>query len=67
MRSILVVLALCTLAGCANTSDTMKFQNRYGYRAEDPCIRCGEKWDQVQRHPFQAQFEAGTLNPKDWQ
>jgi len=27
----------------------------------------GEKWDVIQRHPFEAQFEAGTLNRKDWQ
>jgi len=28
----------------------------YGYRPEDPKIRCGEKWDQVHRHPFDAQI-----------
>jgi outer membrane biogenesis lipoprotein LolB len=66
MRSILLLVAVAVLSGCS-TTDWIKPQNRYGYRAEDPCIRCGEKWDQVHRHPFEAQFEAGTLNRKDWQ
>ncbi len=26
-----------------------------------------KEWDVIQRHPFEAQFEAGTLNRKDWQ
>ena len=66
MRSILLILAVSTISGCANT-EWLQTQNRYGYRPEDPCIRCGEKWDVIQRHPFEAQFEAGTLNRKDWQ
>ncbi len=66
MRSFLAILATIAVTGCANT-EAWKFENRYGYRPEDPCIRCGEKWDQIQRHPFEAQFEAGTLNRKDWQ
>lgn len=66
MRLILLTLAVSVLVGCANT-EWAGNKSRYGYRAEDPCIRCGEKWDQVQRHPFEAQFEAGTLNRKDWQ
>lgn len=66
MRSILLILVVSTLSGCANT-EWLQTHNRYGYRPEDPCIRCGEKWDVIQRHPFEAQFEAGTLNRKDWQ
>jgi hypothetical protein len=66
MRPILLVVALSFLGGCANT-EWMGTKAQYGYRPEDPCIRCGEKWDQIQRHPFEAQFEAGTLNRKDWQ
>ncbi len=66
MRSILLVVTATLLGGCANT-EWLQTQNRYGYRPEDPCIRCGEKWDVIHRHPFEAQFEAGTLNRKDWQ
>ena len=66
MKSILLATLITLLTGCANT-EWNTTQSRYGYRAEDPCIRCGEKWDVIHRHPFEAQFEAGTLNRKDWQ
>lgn len=66
MRSILLIVAVSILSGCAS-SGWMQTSNRYGYRPEDPCIRCGEKWDVIHRHPLEAQFEAGTLNRKDWQ
>lgn len=58
MRSILAILVVNVLVGCANT-EVWRVENRYGYRPEDPCIRCGEKWDTLHRHPLQAQCENG--------
>lgn len=59
MRSILAILMLSLLTACAS-SGTPEWlavdECGYGYRPEDPKIRCGEKWDQVQRHPFDAQI-----------
>jgi type IV pilus biogenesis protein CpaD/CtpE len=58
MKSILLATLITLLTGCAST-EWATTQSRYGYRAEDPCIRCGEKWDVIHRHPFTAQCENG--------
>jgi hypothetical protein len=54
MRPILI-LAVLLLTGCAGP-EWAQYNNRYGYRPEDPCIRCGEKWDVPNNHPFEAQI-----------
>lgn len=46
MKYLILVLAVA-VAGCANP--------RYGYKSYDPCIKCGEKWDQFPNEPFEAQ------------
>ena len=53
MRSIPIILALL-LSGCAN-SQWLLHSERHGYKPEDPCIRCGEKWQQIPNEPFGAQ------------
>lgn len=54
-KSILVLLIISSLSGCANT-EWLQFEDRYGYRPGDPCIRCGEKWTVIPNHPFEAQI-----------
>jgi hypothetical protein len=54
MRSITIILMLAALTGCANT-EWLGTANNYGYRPEDRCIRCGEKWDMRNNNPFDAQ------------
>jgi hypothetical protein len=51
MKSILAIILL-TLTGC---STYPSFRYNDGYRPEDPCIRCGEKWDQLPNPEFDAQ------------
>lgn len=55
MKGILAILSLTMLAGCAST-EWWHGDARYGYRPEDPCIRCGEKWTVIPNHPFEAQI-----------
>ena len=54
MRNFLVI-TLLFLTGCANTEAWNK--TKLGYRPEDPCIRCGEKWDQIPPQEFDAQVK----------
>jgi hypothetical protein len=56
MRPILTVIFATIISGCASTEWLAVDQCSYGYRPEDPKIRCGEKWDVVHRHPFDAQI-----------
>jgi hypothetical protein len=48
MKTLIVVLA-CVLSGCALTPEQNLALKRgaYGYRPYDPCIRCGERWQQL--------------------
>lgn len=46
MRPILLV-AVILLTGCANTEWLLGNSPRYGYKDYDPCIKCGEKWEQI--------------------
>ena len=46
MRPILLV-AVILLTGCANTEWLLGNSPRYGYKEYDPCIKCGEKWEQI--------------------
>lgn len=46
MRPILLA-AVILLSGCANTEWLLGNNPRYGYKDYDPCIRCGEKWEQI--------------------
>ena len=49
MKTLIVLLALL-VSGCASTStsDTMSIKKYYfGYKQYDPCIRCGEKFQQL--------------------
>lgn len=55
MKGILVILTVTLLTGCAST-EWLQGGPRYGYRAEDPCIRCGEKWTVIPNNPFEAQI-----------
>jgi hypothetical protein len=59
MRLILSTVVVALLTGCANSEWARVDNCSYGYRPEDPKIRCGEKWDVVHRHPFTAQCENG--------
>ena len=54
MRKLLILLATLSMTGCANTEWLTKTY-RSGYKPYDPCIRCGEKWDQLPNEPFEAQ------------
>jgi uncharacterized protein YceK len=57
MRKISAVLVVLLLSGCASTGSTewLTKSSRAGYKDYDPCIRCGEKWDQIPNEPFEAQ------------
>lgn len=57
MRLILAILIIPVITGCANTEWLTK-TSRYGYKDYDPCIRCGEKWDQIPNEQFEAQKKA---------
>lgn len=46
MKTAILVLALLA-SGCSSI-DTMSLKKQYyGYKQYDPCIRCGEKWQQL--------------------
>lgn len=46
MRPILLA-AVILLTGCANTEWLTGNSPRVGYKEYDPCIKCGEKWEQI--------------------
>jgi hypothetical protein len=50
MKWLLLSLVVLT-SGCS----VLLGDPRYGYKDYDPCIRCGEKWDQFPNEPFEAQ------------
>jgi len=50
MKWLLVPLCFLT-SGCS----VLLEDPRYGYKSYDPCIRCGEKWDQFPNERFEAQ------------
>jgi hypothetical protein len=54
MRPILLV-AVLLMSGCANT-DFLGNNVRSGYKDYDPCIKCGEKWQQIPNRRFDAQI-----------
>jgi hypothetical protein len=56
MRSLFALLTAALISGCSTTEWLFVDECSHGYRAEDPKIRCGEKWDQMHRHPFDAQI-----------
>jgi uncharacterized protein YcfL len=61
MRVIIVLASLLLVAGCSSTGSVRHTDSTgrqqdivvtakkfyYGYRPQDPCIRCGEKWQQL--------------------
>lgn len=47
----LILVAVLTTSGCS----VLLGDPRYGYKSYDPCIKCGEKWDQFPNEPFEAQ------------
>lgn len=55
MRPIFVLLMVSVLSGCSSLEWLSVNTCDYGYRPEDPKIRCGEKWDQLPNQPFEAQ------------
>lgn len=55
MRPILLV-AVILLTGCANTEWLLGNSPRYGYKDYDPCIKCGEKWEQIPPPAHNAQI-----------
>ena len=55
MRNFLAIITVILLTGCANLIQWD--QTKIGYRPEDPCIRCGEKWDQIPPQEFDAQIK----------
>ena len=46
------MIAAVLLSGC---SAIMLVDPRAGYKSYDPCIRCGEKWDQFPNERYEAQ------------
>jgi len=52
MKVILVLVTAALLSGC---SAVMLVDPRAGYKPYDPCIRCGEKWDQFPNERYEAQ------------
>lgn len=47
MLKLATLLAVLALTGCASV-DTMQIKKlHYGYKSYDPCIRCGEKFQQL--------------------
>ncbi len=55
MRTFLAITILF-LTGCASDMTAWN-KTKLGYRPEDPCIRCGEKWDQIPPQEFDAQVK----------
>lgn len=47
MRTFTLFILVSVIAGCANTEWLDKNSIKRGYKDYDPCIRCGEKWDQI--------------------
>lgn len=44
----LIILAICLVISGCSTIDTISIKKwSMGYRSYDPCIRCGEKWQQL--------------------
>jgi hypothetical protein len=43
----LVLALLLALTGCANVSYYDIKKASMGYKPYDPCIKCGEKWQQL--------------------
>jgi hypothetical protein len=58
LKQLLVIILLPVVTGCANTEWLVGNSCNYGYRPEDPKIRCGEKWDQIPNEEFAAQKKA---------
>jgi hypothetical protein len=58
MKKFLVLLILPVMTGCAGMPEWFHMSDRHGYTRYDPCIRCGEKWDQIPNQPFEAQHRA---------
>lgn len=56
MRSIIGILLVIGLQGCANTEWLAVDNCGKMYRPEDVKVFCGEKWDQMSSHPFDAQI-----------
>jgi hypothetical protein len=54
MKITVLAIFVSVLSGCANM-EWVTTSSRYGYKPYDPCIRCGEKWDQLPNEPFEAQ------------
>lgn len=56
MKTAIFILITLSISGCASIAGQwITHTERYGYRLEDPCIRCGEKWDQLPNQRFEAQ------------
>ena len=53
MRSILIITVVL-LTGCSSV-DWLGNSKRAGYKDYDPCIKCGEKWEQIPNERFEAQ------------
>lgn len=45
--SRLVLLVAVALSGCASVDPMQIKKLHYGYKPYDPCIRCGEKFQQL--------------------
>lgn len=54
MKIFLAALVIVSVSGCASTEWLTVDQNSK-WTAYDPCISCGEKWDQIPNSPFEAQ------------
>lgn len=53
-----IVVGILLLSGCM----TLPGSARYGYKSYDPCIKCGEKWDQFPNERFEAQKRRAREN-----
>jgi hypothetical protein len=56
MKNFLLIFLAIALTGCANSGWLTTNSNKKGYKNYDPCIRCGEKWDQIPNRVGEAQL-----------
>lgn len=57
MRLLLVILALA-VSGCSTLDPMTAKKTVWGYRSYDPCIRCGERWQQLPNWEHEAVIRA---------
>jgi hypothetical protein len=54
---LIAILVVAMLSGCATQAQLYQIKKAsMGYKPYDPCIRCGETWQQLPNQKYEAQI-----------